>query len=84
MEPRSAESSERGAPDHVLERVERRVRKVQHLEPFRFSERGDGRFKCELEKPIQELQPEEIRHALEVLESLTNVLRAQLEESENA
>ena len=82
MAPPNADRSEGTDPDRVLQRVEERVQKVRHLEPFRFSRREDGRFQCELEKPIRDLEPEEIRQALSVLDSLTGALRARLEEIE--
>ena len=79
----NAGGSEAPDPEGVLRRVEERVQKVRHLEPFRFSRREDGRFQCELEKPLHDLGAEEIRHALSVLDSLTGALRARLEEIEN-
>lgn len=83
MAPPDAGGSKREDPHGVLERVEERVRKVQHLEPFHFSRRGDGRFQCALEKPLRDLSAEQIRHALAVLESVTEVLEARLEEIGN-
>lgn len=83
MAPPNVDRSEPPDPDRVLKRVEERVQKVRHLEPFRFSRREDGRFTCELEKPVHELETEEIREALAVLDSLIGALRARLEEIEN-
>lgn len=53
----------------------KRVRKVWHLDPFRISERPDGRFSCELEKPPDELTPEEARRMLGAMEPLLERLR---------
>lgn len=82
MTPPIGPEDEPREADRTLERVEERVRKVQHLDPFHFSQREDGRFRCELEKPIHELRPAEIREALAVLDTLSRVLREQLEEHE--
>lgn len=80
MIPPTGPEDEPREADLTLERVEERVRKVQHLEPFHFSQREDGRFRCELGKPIHELRPAEIRKVLSVLDTLAEVLREQLEE----
>ena len=80
MPPANADGSD---ADRVLKRVEQRVQKVQHLDPFRFSRREDGRFQCELEKPVRELDAEELRHALSVLDRLAGALRARLDEIES-
>lgn len=55
--------------------LEKRVRKVWHLDPFRINVREDGRFRCELDKPPEELTPEEARRVLEAMESLLDRLR---------
>lgn len=60
--------------------LEERVRKVQHLDPFQFSLRQDGRFICQLEKPVEELSPEQARAAIGVLEQLLERLREQAED----
>lgn len=79
MTPPTGREDEPREADVTLERVEERVRKVRHLDPFHFSQREDGRFRCELVKPIHELQPAEVREALAVLEALSEVLRERLE-----
>lgn len=61
-------------------RLEKRVRKVLHLDPFRMSERPDGRFYCELEKPPDELTPEQARRILHEMEPLLERLRRRVEE----
>lgn len=63
-------------------RLERKVRKVLHLDPFRISLREDGRFHCELEKPPEELSPEEASELLAALEPILERLRRQSESSD--
>lgn len=55
--------------------LEKRVRKVLHLDPFRMSRRPDGRFYCELETPPDELSPREARRILRAMEPLLDELR---------
>lgn len=64
------EGRDRGEGD-----LEKRVRKVLHLDPFRMSRRPDGRFYCELETPPDELTPEEARRILRAMEPLLDALR---------
>lgn len=66
----------------ALRRIEERVRQVQDLGPFEVHRREDGRFQCELEKPIRELTGSELRQVLATLESLADALRSRLEETE--
>lgn len=66
-------------PHEALRRIEERVRRVQDLGPFEIDRREDGRFRFELETPLSELDAEELRRGLDVLESLTEALREQLE-----
>lgn len=66
--------------DEAERRLGERVRKVLHLDPFRMSERPDGRFYCELEKPPEELTPEEARRILHEMEPLLERLRRRIEE----
>ncbi len=61
-------------------KLEERVRKVLHLDPFRMSERPDGRFYCELERPPDELSAEEARRILHEMEPLLERLRRRVEE----
>lgn len=64
-----------------LEGMEERVRKVRHLDPFHLSEREDGRFTCQLDRPVDELKAEEARAAAKAMESLAARLRARAEEA---
>lgn len=61
--------------EQALNRLESRVREVQHLHPFEMSRREDGRFVCELSKPLSELSPPEARAAADTLEELAALLR---------
>ena len=61
--------------EEALDRLEARVREVQHLHPFEMSRREDGRFVCELTKPPAELTAREARAAAEALEDLASLLR---------
>lgn len=80
MPPPTGRDDRPDEADLMLERVEERVRKVQHLDPFHFSQRDDGRFRCQLERPVAELRATEIREALTVLEALADLLRERLAE----
>lgn len=66
----------------ALERLEQRVRGVRHLSPFEISRREDGRFSCELQKPLSELTAEESRALAEALEELAGEIRAAAEQGE--
>ena len=81
MEKRRDASGTEGAPETGEEALEKRVRKVLHLDPFRLSERPDGRFHCELEKPPSELTPDEAGRILQELEPLLEQLRRRAGES---
>lgn len=61
--------------ERALDRLEARVREVQHLHPFEMSRREDGRFVCELTKPLSELSAREARAAADALEGLADLLR---------
>lgn len=65
----------RDRADEALERLEKRVRHVRHLQPFEVSMREDGRFTCELGKPLTELTPSEGRAAARALEELAEFIR---------
>lgn len=65
----------RSREERALDRLEARVREVQHLHPFEMSRREDGRFVCELTKPLSELSPREARAAADALEGLADLLR---------
>lgn len=67
------------SPDDALRRIEERVQQVRNLGPFKVHRHEDGRFRCELEKPLAELTPGEIRQVLATLESLAGALRSELE-----
>lgn len=67
-------------PESALRRIEHRVQRVQDLDAFHFSRREDGRFRCELETPIEELTRDELKEALTALETLSAALRSRLEE----
>lgn len=58
-------------PDDLAERV----RKIRHLDPFRIGVRPDGRFSCELDRPIEEISPDEARRIVESLEPIVERLR---------
>lgn len=74
-------SEEREArAERALDRLEERVRDVQHLHPFSMSRREDGRFSCSLEKPLSELSVKEARAAADALEELARFLRRTVEE----
>lgn len=62
-------------------KLEKKVRKVLHLDPFRISRRQDGRFYCELEKPPEELSPEEASELLAALEPILERLRERSQSS---
>ncbi|MFQ5689850.1 MAG: hypothetical protein ACE5HQ_06230 [Gemmatimonadota bacterium] len=55
---------------------ESKVRKVLHLDPFRFSAREDGRFTAELCTAPENLSPEEARALLDSLEPMLERIRA--------
>lgn len=73
------ESSQRA--ERALDRLEERVQEVRHLHPFRMSRREDGRFTCELAKPLSELSPEEAQAAARHLEDLARAIREAVEET---
>lgn len=73
---------EEHAHEEALRSVEERVQRVQHLAPFRFSKREDGRFHCGLEKPIDELSADETREALSVLGEIRELMQGHLDELE--
>lgn len=68
-------SEERTRAEEALHRLGRRVRNVRHLGPFELSRKADGRFRCELMKPISSLSSEEARQAAEALEELAAAIR---------
>lgn len=68
-------SEERGRAEKALHRLGRRVRDVRHLGPFELSRKADGRFRCELTKPISSLSSEEALQAAEALEELAAAIR---------
>lgn len=70
----------RSRAERALDRLEERVREVQHLHPFEMSRREDGRFSCEMKKPLSELTPEEARAAAQALEEVAGLLRKAVEE----
>lgn len=61
--------------ERALDRLEARVREVQHLQPFEMSRREDGRFSCVLTKPFSELTRQEGQAAAEALEELARLIR---------
>lgn len=77
---------ERGSADEgdraerALRRLERRVLDVRHLKAFEVSRKEDGRFSCELVKPLSELTEEEARCAAEALEDLARLIRGTVTE----
>lgn len=66
---------DRERAEEALERLEDRVRHVRHLQPFEVSKRDDGRFACELGKPLSELTPAEARSLARALEELADLVR---------
>ena len=62
---------EHGYPRDLKERV----RKVRHLGPVEFSIREDGRFRCELTRPMDELSPEDAKQLIRALEPIMENLR---------
>lgn len=80
MPPSEPDPPEPDDPEAALRRIERRVQRVRDLDAFHFSRREDGRFRCELKKPIEELPPDELEGALTALETLSAALRSRLEE----
>lgn len=66
--------------ERALDRLEERVRDVHHLHPFSVSRREDGRFSCELTRPLSELSPREARSAARALEELARAIREAAEE----
>lgn len=81
MTPDDSGTSGAHDPDRTLRRIEKRVQRVQGLDAFHFSQREDGRFQCALEKPLRELSTAELHEALSAMESLSDVLREELERS---
>lgn len=72
---RSRERAER-----ALDRLEERVQDVRHLHPFVMSRREDGRFRCELKKPLSELSRDERLAAAEAMEEVARLLREAVDE----
>lgn len=66
---------DRERADEALERLEERVQHVRHLHPFEVSMREDGRFTCELSRPISTLTLEEVRMVARALEDLAEAVR---------
>lgn len=66
---------ERNRAERALERLERRVRDVRHLDPFEISRREDGRFSCDLQKPLADLTAGEGRALARALEELAEEIR---------
>lgn len=66
--------------EEALDRLEERVRDVRHLHPFEMSQREDGRFRCELKKPLSELTRKERLATAEALEEMARLLRRAAEE----
>lgn len=81
--PRSKDEEERRT-HRALGRLEQRVREVRHLRPFQLSEREDGRFACELSKPIHELTPDERRATAAALEKLAAAIRGTLDDADGS
>lgn len=75
MTPQRHGEDARERAEQALDRLEERVQEVQHLQPFSISRREDGRFSCELTKPLSELSGREARAAADALEELARVLR---------
>ena len=75
------EEESRQRAERALDRLEERVRDVRHLQAFTISRREDGRFTCELAKPLSELSPEEARVAARHLEDLARAIREAVEET---
>lgn len=73
-------TEERDREERALDRLGRRVRNVRHLGPFELSRKADGRFRCELMKPISALSTEEARSAADALEELAAAIREVAEE----
>lgn len=65
--------------DDFLDEMEKRVRKVWHLDPVEFSVRKDGRFRCVLKKPPDELSREEALRLVRALEPVVEKLRERAE-----
>lgn len=61
--------------ERALDRLEERVQDVRHLHPFEMSRREDGRFRCELKKPLSELTRRERLATAEALEEMARLLR---------
>lgn len=80
MTPSDPDPSDPDDPEGALRRIEQRVQRVRDLDAFHFSRREDGRFRCELETPIEELTRDELEEALAALETLSSALRSRLEE----
>ena len=68
------ERRQRNAED-ALERLTRRVRNVWDLEAFEATHRGDGRFTFQLQKPLDELTPQEAAEAADALQELADLVR---------
>jgi len=73
-----SEGSDRGEgpdPEEALDHVLERVRNVRHLGAFEVTHREDGRFRCELQKPLNSLTRQEAHEAAAALEELARLLR---------
>lgn len=66
--------------EEALEHVMERVRNVRHLGAFEVTHRDDGRFTCELQRPLSRLSRKEAREAAAALEELARLLREAAED----
>lgn len=73
-EPRRRNPEERNAERHQ-KAVEKRVRKVRHLDPFTLTCHADGRFTAQLDKPPSEIEPATARAILEKMDVVLEPLR---------
>lgn len=74
MTPDRRPTSEEGEDDR-LDALEARVRKVQHLDPFSLVAWPDGRFRAELQRAVDDLEPRTARRILRELEPVLERLR---------
>ncbi len=76
----STESSppDEHGPDEALRHIVERVEKIRDLGPFEIDRHEDGRFRCELQKPLRELTADEARQVLSTLEALSDAVRRHL------
>lgn len=79
MTSERSRTPEQGDPDR-LDALEARVRKVQHLDPFSLVAWPDGRFRAELKRAADELEPRTARKILHELEPVLERLRRRVGE----